>query len=51
MYELGRLNDLQHGEEKLDGRELCLYRLWVPLKESYGWQQEEKRGERMWEGQ
>lgn len=25
--------------------------LWVPLKENYGWQQEERRGERMWEGQ
>lgn len=46
-----RLNDLQHTEEKSVARQLCLCRLWVPLKESNGWQQEERRGERMWEGQ
>lgn len=38
-------------EEKSQLPGNCLCRLWLLLKESYGWQQEERRGERMWEGQ
>lgn len=38
----GRINDLLHREEKSVARQLCLYRLWVPLKGSYGWQEEEE---------
>lgn len=51
-HDPGRLNDLQRREEKSVARRLCLYRLRVPLKGSYGWQEEEEeRGERMWGGQ
>lgn len=45
-HDPGRPNDLQRREEKSVARQLCLYRLWAPLKGSYGWQEEE---EERWE--